>query len=135
MPTRRTENDAPAVHRKFFGARKPRLFVLSGIVACEEAFTKRTEWNEPDSEFLEGGQQFRFRTSPPQRIFALDSGDRLDSVCAADRLHSCFGKAEVFDLAFLNEVLHRFRHILDWHRRVNTMLVEEVNCLDSQSFE
>jgi hypothetical protein len=62
-------------------------------------------------------------------------GDRLDCVCPADRLHSCFRKAEVSDLAFLNQVLHRSRDVLDWHRRVNTMLVEEVNCLDSESFE
>src|SRR5206468_8297213 len=38
--------------------------------SCEEALTKRTEWNEPDSEFLEGRQQFLFRASPPKRVFA-----------------------------------------------------------------
>src|SRR2546422_1316083 len=34
----------------------------------EEAFTEGTEWNEPDPEFFEGGQQFLFRASPPQRV-------------------------------------------------------------------
>ena len=36
---------------------------------------------------------------PPQRVFALERGDRLDRVGAADRLHARFGKAEVLDLA------------------------------------
>ena len=43
---------------------------------------------------------FRFRASRPQRVFALERRDRLDRVGAANRLRSCFGKAEVLDLAF-----------------------------------
>ena len=70
---------------------------------------------------------FLLRSPRPQRIFALESGDRLDSVCAADRLHSCFGKAEVLDLAFLNQVLHRSGHVFDRHVRVNPMLIEQVD--------
>src|SRR5713226_8731736 len=41
-----------------------RIFTdLSG----KETFTQRTEWNEPDPEFLQRRYHFRFRFSPPQR--------------------------------------------------------------------
>src|SRR2546422_7868999 len=67
----------------------------------EEAFTKRTKWNEADAEFLERRQHFLFRLSPPQRIFALERRDWLDGVRATDRLHSCFRKPKVLNLTFL----------------------------------
>src|SRR5207253_11207964 len=101
----------------------------------EKALAERTEWNESDSEFFERRQQFFFRASPPQRVLALDSGNWLHCVCAADRLHPCFRQAEVFDLALRNQILHRSRHFLDRHGRVNTMLIEEINRLDSQSLQ
>src|SRR5208283_498854 len=89
----------------------------------EEPFTKRTEWNESDSEFFERPQQFLLRPSPPQRVFALDGSDRLDCVRAADRLHSWFRKTEVLDLAFPDQLFYRSRHIFDRHIRVNTVLI------------
>src|SRR5260370_41470325 len=51
-------------------------------LAGKEAFTKRTEGNEPDPEFLEGWDHFRFRLSPPKRIFALNRHDRLNGMRA-----------------------------------------------------
>src|SRR4029077_8852630 len=73
-----------------------RIFAdLSG----EEAFSQRAKWNEADSEFSESGHYFLFRFSPPQRVFALECSDRLDGMCATDRLHACFGKSEVLHLA------------------------------------
>src|ERR1019366_7995423 len=48
-------------------------------------------------------------------------------MCATDRLHSCFGKAEVLDLAFLKQVLHRSSYVFDRHVRVNPMLIEQVD--------
>src|SRR5216684_8621609 len=38
-------------------------------------------------------------------------------------------------LAFLNQVLHRSRHIFDWHFRVNAVLVEEINNLSLEPLE
>src|SRR6266487_4416876 len=67
------------------GTVERRVFV---DLAREEALPKRAKWNEADSEFLEGRQHFRFRVSPPQRVFTLDCSDRLDSVCMTNRLHS-----------------------------------------------
>ena len=46
-------------------------------LAGEEAFAQGAERNEPDTEFFESRQQFRFRLAPPQRVFALERSDRL----------------------------------------------------------
>ena len=59
----------------------------------------------------------------------------LDGVSATNRLCSCFRKAEVFNLAYLNQVLHCSCHIFDGHIRVNTVLIEEVNRLDPEPLE
>jgi hypothetical protein len=49
------------------------------LVDCsgEETFSQWAIGNEADPEFLEGWQDFGFRTSPPERIFALKPGDAL----------------------------------------------------------
>src|ERR1700675_1890165 len=106
-----------------------------GDLAREKALTERAKWNESDPELFEGRQHFLFRTSPPQRVFALNCRDRQDSVCATDCLHSWFRKAEVFHLTLLNEVLHRSRHVFDRHIRINTVLIKQINGVDLQSFE
>ena len=54
---------------------------------------------------------------------------------ATDRLHAGFGKAEVLDLAFLDQVLHRSRHVFDRHVRVNTVLVEQIDDIHFEPFE
>ncbi len=46
---------------------------------------------------------------------------------AADRLRPCFGQAEMLDLAFLNQVLHRACHIFDRHFRIDAVLIEQVD--------
>src|ERR1019366_3489032 len=51
----------------------------------EEALTQRAVGNESDSEFLKGRYDFLLRGPRPQRIFALESSDRLDCVRATDR--------------------------------------------------
>ena len=63
-------------------------FVFSLILPCEEAFTKWAKWNESDPEFFEGWQHNFLRLSPPEQVFALKRGDRLNQVCATDRLRS-----------------------------------------------
>src|SRR5208337_1283413 len=94
------------------GAVEGRVFV---DLPREEALAERAVRNEAYAEFLEGRYHLRFGASPPQRVFALESRDRLDRVCATDRLHACFGKAEVLDLTLLNQFLHRSRPVFDWH--------------------
>src|SRR5215470_687180 len=101
----------------------------------EEALAQRAIWNEADSEFLKGRQHFRFWPSRPQRVFALDCSDRLDSMCASNRLRSCFRKPEVFHLTLPNQVLHRSRHVFDRDVWINTVLIEQINDFDLESLE
>src|SRR5437879_7096128 len=114
------------------GAIELRIF---GDLASEEALTKRAKGNESDPEFFEGWQHLLFRASPPQRVFALNCGDRLDSVCATDCLHSWIRKAEVLHLTFLNQVLHGARYVFDRHGGVNTVLVEQIDDIGLESLE
>src|SRR4029077_17501600 len=74
-------------------------------------------------------------SSPPERILALNCRDRLDCVCATNRLHSWLGKAEVLHLAFLNQFLHRSRHVFDWHVGVDPVLIEQIDHIGSESLE
>ena len=104
-------------------------------LAREEALAQRAERNEADAEFLERRQHLLLGLPPPQRVFALECRDRLDGVGATDRLHACFGEAEVLDLAFLNQVLHRSRHVLDRHVRVDAVLIEQVDGIDLEPLE
>src|SRR5262249_11462262 len=54
---------------------------------------------------------------------------------ATDRLRSRFGKAEMPDLALLNQFLHRSGDVFDWGVRVNTMLIEKIDGLDPEPLE
>src|SRR5947207_7683998 len=101
----------------------------------EEPFTKRTERNEADAELLERRQHCLFWFSPLQRVFTLKRGHWMDCVCPTDGLHSCFREPEVLDLTFLNQVLHGSGHVLDWHRRINAMLIEQIDRIDLESPE
>jgi hypothetical protein len=54
---------------------------------------------------------------------------------APDRLRACFRKAEVLDLAFPDQLLHRPRHLLDRDARVDAVLVEEVDPVGLEPLE
>jgi hypothetical protein len=104
-------------------------------LARQETLSKRAVRHQADSEFLERGYYFLLRFSPPQRVFALECGDWLDSVCAADGICSCFGKPEVLNLTGLNQLLHRARDVLDRHARIHTVLIQQVDALQPKSLE
>ena len=108
---------------------------ILGDLAGEKTLTKGAKWNESDSEFFEGRQHFFFRASPPQRVFALNCRDRLDSVCATDGLHSWFRKSEMLHLALLDEVLHRSRYVFDRHVRINTVLIKQIDDIGLEPLE
>ena len=83
---------------------------LSNCVFCvdgagEEALAQRAEGDEADAEFFERGQDLLFGLAPPERVLALQGGDGLHGVGAADGLRAGFGQAEVLHLAFLDQVL------------------------------
>src|SRR6266567_1596030 len=114
------------------GAVEPRVLVDR---AREEALAQRAEGNEADAEFLKRRQDLLLGFAPPQRVFALDRGDRLDGVRPPHRLHARLGKSEVLDLAFADQVLDRAGDIFDRHARVNAMLIEQIDDARLQSLE
>src|SRR6266568_2176125 len=101
----------------------------------EKPLAQRTVGNEADAEFFEGRYHFLLRGSRPQRVFALKRRDRLDAMCATDRLHACFRKAEVLHLACLNQPFHCPRHVFDRHVRVNAVLIEQINGINLETLE
>ena len=103
--------------------------------AGEEPLAERAERNEADPELLEGGQDRLLGLAPPQRVLALQGGDRLDGVGAADRLHAGLGQAEVADLALVDEVLDGAGDVLDRDVRVDAVLVEQVDRVGAQSLQ
>src|SRR6478672_1591735 len=104
-------------------------------LAREEAPAQRAVGHKADSELLKGRYHFLLRSSRPHRVFALKSSERLDCVCPTDRLHACFRKAEVLDLTLLDQILHRAGDVFDRHVRVNSMLIEQVDDIDSEPLE
>ena len=54
---------------------------------------------------------------------------------AANRLGAGLREAEVLDLAFLDQVLHRAGHVLDRHVGVDPVLVEQVNRVDPEALQ
>src|SRR5260370_19454311 len=79
----------------------------------EESFAQRAERDEANPEFLQSWHHLRFGLAPPQRVFALERGHRLNGVRATDRLHSSLRKTKVLYLAPLNQILHRSVHVFD----------------------
>jgi hypothetical protein len=65
----------------------------------------------------------------------LDCCYWLDSVCPANRVYACLRKAEVLDLACLNQFPHSSGDILDWDVRIDTMLVVKIDCIDPKPLE
>ena len=71
--------------------------------AGEEPLAERAEGDEADSELLERRQDRVLGLTPPERVLALEGGDRLDRMRPADRLDAGLGEAEVPDLALLDQ--------------------------------
>ncbi len=66
------------------------------------------------------------------RIFALSGGHSLNRMGAANGARACFGQAEVQNLTLLDQLFNRTGDILDWHLRIDTVLVVEVDAIGSQ---
>jgi hypothetical protein len=47
----------------------------------------------------------------------------------------CAPASEVPHLAFLDQILHRFGHIFDWHLRVNAVLIEKIDRVNAESLQ
>lgn len=71
--------------------------------------------------------------APEQRVFALQGGDRLDGVGAADGLGPGLAEPEVADLTGLGQLLDGAGDVLDGHLRVDAVLVEQVDGVHPQA--
>src|SRR5450432_3225915 len=93
----------------------------------KEPLSQRAVGNQANAQFLEGGQYFRFRLAPPERVFTLQYRDGLYGVGSTDRLCGCFGHSEMLDLTGLDQFLDRAGGVLDGHIRVDAVLIEQVD--------
>src|SRR5580692_11178988 len=98
-----------------------------------------THWapgHESNSQLPAGIEQsVLFRISIHERILRLKCGDGLNRVCFADGAGACFRETEMQHLALLYKLFHRSRNVLDWHIRINAMLIEEVNVVRPETLE
>ena len=102
----------------------------------QEPLAERAVWHEADAKLLARLQHpVGFRPARPQRVFVLDGGDGLHGMGAADGLRAGFGQAEMLDLALPDQVADGACHVLNRHGRVNAVLVEQVNHLDTKPLQ
>jgi len=74
---------------------------------------------------------------PGEQMWNLetDRGDRMNPVGAPDRLRSRFAQPEKTDLALLHQLGHGADGIFDRHRRIDAMLIVEIDHLDAEALE
>src|SRR5207245_2240210 len=94
-------------------------------LAGEEAGAERAPRHEPDAELLAGGEDsVLLDVASPQRIFALNSRDRVDGVGAANGLGARLGEAVMLYLALADQRLERSGDLLDRDVRVDAVLIK-----------
>ena len=106
-----------------------------GDGAGEKAAAKRAEGDEADAEFFQGGEDFFFGLAPPEGVFALEGGDGVDGVGAADEVGAGLGEAEVFDFALPDEVFDGAGDVFDGDGGVGAVLVKEVDAVGAEAAE
>jgi hypothetical protein len=90
----------------------------------------RPKWrvgHEADAEFSRGLQRLLRLLTIEQRILCLNSGDWMNAVGTADGFRSSLGQSEVADLALPHQIGHGPDRLLDWHLRVDAVLVVQVD--------
>jgi len=85
--------------------------------------------DQTDSKLQQRRQNPVLDVALPKRILALQYGDGLRGMGASDGLVARFGKAEIKNLAFADQVLHCAGDVLDWHARVHAMLIQQVDVI------
>ena len=108
-------------------------WVVGGDLAGQEPAPERAEGHEADAELLEGGQDLVLGLAPEQGVLALQRGDGLDGVGAADGVDAGLGHPEVADLAGLDELLDGAGDVLDGDVGVDAVLVEQVDGVGAQA--
>ena len=109
--------------------------VFSSILPVRKPLPSGLKGTKPMPSSSSVGRISCLGLSPPQRVFALQRGDRLDRVGAADGLRAGFGEAEVLDLALPGSAPSRRRRRLRWHVGIDAVLVEQVDDIDLEALE
>ena len=82
-----------------------RTVVLASILPVRKPAPSGLNGTKPMPSSSSAGHAVCSGSRSPQRVLALDGGDRLDGVGATDRLRARLGQAEVLHLALLNQFL------------------------------
>ena len=109
--------------------------VFSSIAPVRKPFPSGLKGTKPTPSSSRVGRISVLRLAPPQRVFALQRGDRLDGVGATDRLRSGFRQAEMLDLALGDQLAHRPGDVLDRHVAIDPVLIEEVDPVGLEPLE
>ena len=96
---------------------------------------KRAERHEADAELGTRRQHLRLRVARPQRVLALNSGDRADGMRASDRARARLRQPEVAHLAGRDKLTDSASHLLDRDVRVDAVLIEEVDDIRAQPLQ
>jgi hypothetical protein len=103
--------------------------------AGEESSAQRAIWDEADAELAAGREDLVLDVAHPERVLGLQRGDRVHGVRAADRRRRGLAEPEEADLPLLHELGHRPDRLLDWHLRVDAVLVVEVDVIGAEPLE
>ena len=93
---------------------------------------QRAERHQPDAEIVQDADDFLFRFAPEQRVLALQHGDRLHRMGAADGADAGLGQAEVAYLAHGDEFADRPGDLFDRDLGVDPVLVQQVDVIGAQ---
>src|ERR1700677_3221974 len=59
----------------------------------------------------------------------------MDSMRSSQSLGAALRKSQISDLAFLLQFCHCPDGLLDWHVRINAMLIVQINLINTQPFQ
>src|SRR2546423_892987 len=103
--------------------------------AGQESATERTVGDEADAEFPANCKDRLFRIACPKRVLTLVSRYGMNLVGATHGFGSGFRESEVAHLAGLHQLPHGTDGVFDGNLIIDTVLVVEIDGLDSQPFE
>jgi hypothetical protein len=101
-------------------------------VPCEKAAAERTEGNQTDAQLAQERKDARLEVALPERVLALQRGDRMHRMRAADGLLPRLRQSEKSHLPSLDQLRHHPHDLLDRHFGIDPMLIEKVDRLHTQ---
>ena len=110
-------------------------FVFSSILPVKNPLPRGLYGTKPMPSSSSVGITSCFRRPHPQRVFALESGDRLHRVGATNRLYPCLGNSEVLHLAcWISSFTVPATSSIGTFG-IDPVLIEQVDGLDPQPLE